>query len=52
MIFYNVMLKALNSRAQENLKNSMIMDLHRKFFTYKIKHMAHITHVYDIIFKG
>ena len=32
MMIYNVMLKALNSRVQENLKNSMTMDMHRKFF--------------------
>ena len=32
MIFYNVTVKALNSRVQENLKNSMTMDMHRKFF--------------------
>ena len=50
IIVYNVMLKALNSRVQENLKNSMDMDMQRKFFIYKIIHMAHITHVYDIIF--
>ena len=52
MIFFNVMLKALNSRAQENLKNSMTIDIHRKFYIYKIIHMANITHVYDLIFKG
>ena len=50
MIFYNVTVKALNSRVQENLKNSMTMDMHRKFFIYKIIHMAHITHVYGLIF--
>ena len=49
MIFYNVTLKALNLRVQENLKNSMTMDIHRKFFIYKIIHMAHITHVYGLI---
>ena len=32
MIFHNVTVKALNSRVQENLKNSMTMDMHRKFF--------------------
>ena len=32
MIFYNVTLKALNLTVQENLKNSMTMDMHRKFF--------------------
>ena len=40
MIFYNVTVKALNSRVQENLKNSMTMDMHRKFFIFKIIHMA------------
>ena len=29
-----VMLEELNSRVQENLKNSMTMDMHRKFFIY------------------
>jgi len=51
MIFCNVTLKALNSRFQENLKNSMTMDMHRKFIIYKIIHLAHIKHVYDLIFK-
>ena len=51
MIFYNVTLKALNSRVQENLKNSMTMDMHRKFFIYKSIHMAQITHVYNLILK-
>ena len=50
MMIHNVMLKALNSKVQENLKNSMTMGMHRKFFIYKIIHMAHITHVYDLIF--
>ena len=45
MIVHNATLKALNSRVQENLKKSMNMDMHRKFFIYKIIHMAHITHV-------
>ena len=45
-MIHNVMLKALNSKVQENLKNSMTMDMHRKFFIYKIIHMAHITHVH------
>ena len=49
MMIHNVMLKALNSKVQENLKNSMTMDIHRKFFIYKIIHMAHITHVYGLI---
>ena len=49
MIFYNVKLKALNSKIQENLKNSITMDMHRKFFIYIIIHMAHISHVYDHI---
>ena len=49
MMIHNVMLKALNSKVQENLKNSMTMDMHRKFFIYKIIHMAHITHVYGLI---
>ena len=43
-------MKALNLRVQENLKNSMTMDMHRKFLIYKIIHMAHITHVYMILF--
>jgi len=51
MIFFNVTLKALNSRVQENLKNNMTMDIHRKFFIYKIIHWARIKHVYDLIFK-
>ncbi len=49
MIFYNVTLKALNSRVQENLKNNMTMDIHRKFFINRIIHMALNTHVYDLI---
>ena len=48
-MIHNVMLKALNSKVQENLKNSMTMDMHRKFFIYKTIHMAHITHVYGLI---
>ena len=48
-MIHNVMLKALNSKVQENLKNSMTMGMHRKFFIYKIIHMAHITHVYGLI---
>ena len=50
MMIYNVMLEALNSKVQENLKNSMTMDMYRKFFIYKIIHMAHITNVYGLIF--
>ena len=29
---------------------TMDNDMHRKFFIYKIIHMAHITHVYGLIF--
>ena len=49
IIVYNVMLKALNSKVQENLKNSMTMNMHRKFFIYKI-YTWHILHMYMVLF--
>ena len=50
MMIYNVMLKALNSKVQENLKNSMAMDMHRKFFIYKYTHGKYYTCTFMILF--
>ena len=51
MILYNVKLKAFNSRVQENLKNSMTIDMHRKFFIYNIiSVMLYLANIFRQIF--
>ena len=44
IIVYNVMLKCPGEPQEQHDH-----DRHKKFFTYKIIHMAHITHVYMIL---